>query len=136
MSGRVIRAVPRTDLDFSWVDNGTTEYRYAAGRIDASQFTQVDLWVRVHSRELVSGGQILVRVIQDGYTNDDPGNSFLGSPLATVTIDSSTEPGTLLTKAATSELGPALAVLVEAVQPASAGSLIANISVDLALKGA
>lgn len=114
---------------------------------DVSPFQEVDLVVRVHAASIASTGSIIVRAEADGFTLEDPAQSFLADRPATppsgatpakfggVTIDSGSPAGTYLVTALTGGLGRYIAVAVVASMPSGRGSLSATISVELALKG-
>lgn len=138
MNGRTLRVIPRHQFDFSHLVGQASDSRTLAGRIDASQFTQAELIVRTHARDIEqANAKLRVELVRDGYTDEDPAQPFIStSALTTIDIVPGTTPGTMQVSSVVTNLGSMLAVRVVGVADTSAGDLMADLSVDLVLKAA
>jgi len=142
MAGRTIRVCPPRDFDFGGLGNSGEEEILIAERIDASQYDQLDLMVRVHDNSAIpSGGKIEVLVVSDGFTTDDPSEDFFSAALSNgVQFNGDGNgfgptAGTFELDEITSDLGAMVAVRVKGTQPATAvTNFTARLSIDLALK--
>jgi len=142
MAGRTIRVCPPRDFNFGGLGDSDFQEIIIAERIDASQFDQLDLCVRVHEDSLIpENGTIQVFVLSDGFTTDDPSEDFYSDPLGqgiTFTGNSNGAgplEGTFELENVTTDLGAMVAVRVKGTQPGTAGTnFTARLSIDLALK--
>lgn len=109
-------------------------------RIDCSGYETCDLIVRVHTDATISdsAASISIEVVPDGFTMDDPAQSFFADELDTpVTFTGASPPtaGNVQVRTYTSGLGAMLAVRVKGEQSNPAGAaLTARISIELALR--
>ena len=132
---QVVRVTDPKTFDFDDIGNGGDQTLTIARRVPSAQFTQLDLMVRVHEDvTLVTNGTIVVNVVTDGFTEDDPTVDFFGAAIATVTLSGPLSAGDFTVWTATTKLGAMVAVQIVATQPGTAGTLHAKISIDLALK--
>lgn len=142
MAGRVIRVIPRTAFDFSYLDKSLVEVRVLVGKIPVAEWTEARLLVRTHNRTISGGsanGQIVVQASLDASTPEDPNHTFVSSAAIanlSVTVDASTEPGEFELSNAGTAIGSMLAIGVVATQDTTTdqGQLYVDISADLILK--
>src|SRR5262245_11516087 len=81
MSGAVLQVLPKRTFDFNGVILYATEYWLIQERIDISQYVDATLVVRIHSADS-TGGQIIIGMVGDGFTEDDPDLYFFTPTLA------------------------------------------------------
>lgn len=141
MSGRVVRAIPRTVLDYSYLAANTSEERVVVAHIDASQWTSAFAEIRLHGSSFGtnSGGKVEIFLVPDGSTEEDPKYSFISTAgsLGSQVINASTGVGNFLGFAASSNPSAMVAVVIVATQDTSSQlSLMVEISVDIVFKGA
>ncbi len=140
MSGRIIRLAPRSVYDFNMLNAGGSTAIALAQRVDVSQYTELTLMVRVHGVDIGAGaGNLKVRAVPEGHTNEDPGQFFLDDSSATglgeIALDNSISAPAFRVKLLSSGSGAMIAVLLEANQDQSqVYNLWADISVDLSMK--
>lgn len=137
MAGRTIRVCPPRDFDFGDLGANDTSTVTVEERIDASQYDEVDLIVRVHQdATLASGaGHVKVQIVSDGYTTDDPSQDFFSEVLGSIKLQGAITAGELELATVSSPLGAMVAVQVEGKQPATAVTTQnARLSIDLAFK--
>ncbi len=75
MAGLLLSILPMRRYDFTSLQNGQSNSRIVAQRIDISQYITGILIVRVHAADC-AGGIIEPELIQDGYTPEDPARTF------------------------------------------------------------
>lgn len=139
MSGQVLRVIPRQVFDFTYLGVGANEGRALVGKIPSAQFTEGSLLLRVHNKNIVGTGAIVVNVAVDASTDEDPLNPFVDtqSALAEVSLEIATgpAPGTFTNVALTAGgLASMLAVTILANQGTAGDALVVDISADLILK--
>ena len=143
MAGQALRVIPRQTLNFSYLGASATETRVVAGKIPSGPYTQGSLLVRVHGKS-IGGGSLVVNVILDASTAEDPNATFLGATaLGTVTVDANSTVGgfslaPLVGQGSTAvPLGSMVAIQVKGLQSGTPGDdLIVDLSADLILKSA
>ena len=137
MAGQALRVIPRQILNFSYLGASLSETRVVAGKIPSGPWTEGSLLVRVHGKAF-GAGSLVVSVILDASTDEDPNATFLGSSaLATVTIDTNTIPaGEFSLVALSGALGGRVAIQVLATQTTAGQNLVVDLSADLILKSA
>ena len=113
---------------------------FSMERIDCSAYETVDLIVRVHTDASVTpDSKLSIELVSDGYTADDPSQSFFSgvldsNPIVFAGADVPSA-GDIAIKTYTSGLGAMLAVRVKGEQSNSAGTdVTARISIELALR--
>jgi len=132
---KVVRVTDPETHDFDEIGDAGTQTITLARRLSSSEFTQLDLLVRVHEAvTLVTDGSIVVNVVADGFTHDDPSVDFFGEVLASVTLSGALTAGQFEIATATSKLGSMVAVQIVATQPQTAGTLSSRLSMDLVFK--
>jgi hypothetical protein len=139
-SGITMRIIPILPFGFGSVQNNSHITIPLALHIEAGQFTEADLLVRLHAGSSIAAGQTLAfNLFQDGYDFEDPASVFLATTaIATVTFTSTSSPpafGVATAGSSTEPLGRYLAVNMVATQPAAAVAFNVYVSVDLVLKG-
>jgi hypothetical protein len=133
-----MRILPLTQFGFTGIGASKNVSFPIGQHIEAGVFTEADMLVRLHTGTQMSTGQVLsVTLSQDGYDFEDPANVFM-NPL--VTFQQSGAPTLPLYSvttalASTYPFGRYVAIVVTALQPATATTFNVNLSVDLVLKG-
>jgi len=133
MPGRTIRVCPPRDFDFSDLGSNDEQTITIAERLDASQFDELDLMVRVHTAATIASA-ITVQVVSDGFTTDDPATEFFSDPIGSVSLNGNQNAGTLSISNISSKLGAMVAVQVKGTQAGSPATNSARLSIDLAMK--
>jgi hypothetical protein len=139
-SGITMRIIPQTLYDFSNLQ-GSQSMNFPLGQhIEAGQFTEVDVLVRLHAATVMSEGQTLqVALFTDGYDFSDPASVFFSSgPIAEFSqAGVPTLPAYNIFSASATDtpFGRYIAIQIGATQASSATTLIAAVSVDITLKG-
>ena len=100
--------------------------------IDVSGWTEGVLQVRVHESDFDDTSNMYVSLSTTAPSAEDPSQDFVGSEVASASIDSTTDEPGLVTDALASDFGGAVQVSV--VGDKGTGSCNAAISADLILK--
>lgn len=133
MLHQIMRVVQRMDLDLSNIQASQSAAVRVTPPIDISQYNNVALSVNVYSRSVVASGSVQILVLADSST--DYAILVNPTPLATVTIDSTTSQETVLRDALDSaDLPATVSIWVQGTQPANGGNLQAEFDADLILR--
>jgi hypothetical protein len=151
--GMTMRIIPRQGYIFTGLGASGQATVMIASHIDVSAFQEADLLVRLHPQSVIpSGANVVVGLVTDGYTFDDPapavaaGQFFFGSAPAAglpgcVQITSSNTPpffavASMNQGSTTTPFGRLLAVQMIATQGTTGGANFGVfMSLDLVLKG-
>lgn len=136
MSGAIIPIFSRRSFDF---DDVAASNKYVeitiAKAIDVSQYTEGTLLVRVHDNNVASNAQIDILVKATAPTSEDPAKDFVGSTVATVTVDENVNAPTLMKASFSADPGQMVTVTVKGWQVSgSAVACNAVLSAELVVK--
>lgn len=141
-TGMMMRIIPRTVYDFTKVQASQTVQFIIAQHIDVGPFQEADFMIRCYNPSISpAGASITIQLLADGYTLDEPSLDFFSvndgksSAFGSIVYGNTTTTTTYSVLSVNNQFGRMLAVRLIATQPASTGSLVATISIDLALKG-
>jgi hypothetical protein len=137
MAGIVMQVVPKRTLDFNALNSGSTEDLVVAQGIDISQWRESSLMMRLHVSSVSAGGTISIFAQVEGRTAEDPGILFFtsGQTLGLLTINSSLGAPYYTVNGLGSNVGAMIRVVARGNRT-GAGTLNADVSVDLSLKSA
>ena len=130
MSGILLPVLPKRTYDFTGLDLSVPESQLILERIDASEFVEAIVILRVHSAS-AAGGTIKIQLYEDGYCKWDPGLKFLQN-IAALQIDSTTVAPKLIASGRVVQ-GQLISLGIEGNRT-SAAQLTATISIDLCLR--
>lgn len=124
----VIKVIPKTTYDFT---TGSSTHVICRA-LDVTSSSSGSLLVRSHGHSISSGGSIEVIVKISAPSHEDPSIDFVGSAVATVTLNSSTPAAPILLK---DDLDPLFGgfLRVEVVGTKGSSTTQATISCDLAM---
>lgn len=134
MSGTLISLLPMTHFNFFHVSSNGELDSPLVQNIDVSGYSRGTLLVRTHERELASGGELKVRLVQVLPTMEDPSKFFQGATLAEVGFSAGTSGAALDLDALDEPLGGYVTLRVIGKHTTTATSLEATISVELLLQ--
>lgn len=133
----VIQLFPIRTFTFTNVQGGLSLTIPVIRALDVSRWREGTLIVRIHSKDVPSGGTIDVTLTTTSLSEDDPSSTFnAASAAATVSVTSSlpaTVPG-LITAALSANFGSMLTLKVTGTQPAVATTHTAVLSAELSVK--
>jgi len=140
MAGEVFRAVAKTTYDFASMAVGTSLAMPLGEPIDALQYTDAILVVRVHAVTITGTNDIRIGLFPDGFL-EGSGVAYFGTlPIVTpdiFTVQVLTSLAGLVPPVAVvmggQAVGPALSVGLQ-VNRLMAGSLSATVSVDVCMR--
>lgn len=141
MAGYLIPLISKRLVDFSTLAIGNSQTSVLADRVDTLHWREVTLRVRVHQHTLATAsGTIIIGVLPQSWTSEEPNMAFLGPPVRESLIDSGTPSpafmvGDVPTFGDRAVLGP-LARIVAVGQRTQVGALRAILSLDFVVKDA
>lgn len=133
MAGLVIPVFPMRTFDFSWLAANSSTAFVAKRGIDVSQWIAVSLLVRVSS-SVMPNGAIVVSVLQEGPTSDDPGNDFVGSGGGLVNISDGIAPKALTSVPYFDAMGASARIVIQGDRFFAGGTIASMFSVDLVVR--
>jgi len=154
MSSARIPVVAKRKLDFTSLANGSTQDLLLADRQELTSWSYASLLVAISQHTLSNGaGTISILAIPQSFTDEDPASLFLSTiafapeflpnttaPTFGVQIDSNTpSPGYLNTNLpmlGANCVGAMVRIIARGTRTASAGTLQADVSVELAVTDA
>jgi hypothetical protein len=137
MSGTIIPIMAKRTLDLSNTTANLTNEVVLVKAVDVSQWTEGELYVRVHGGSITGSATCQVIAKITSPTPEDPSSDFVyGTAMGTVTISSTetTAAPTLLRAALTANFGGMLQISFKAVQASSAQTIAPKISIELVMK--
>lgn len=138
MSGTIIPIMSRKTINLSNTATSLSNEIVLVKAVDVSQYTEGELYVRVHGGTIGTGATCEVIAKITSPTPEDPASDFVfDTAMATVTIGSSdaTAAPKLLRAALSSNFGGMLSISFKATQPSgSAQTIDPEISIELVLK--
>lgn len=137
MAGIIIPLFGKRTFDFSNLGaSGTAEYVMVKA-LDLSQWTDVSLWIRVHSNGTEAGGEIQVIAHPTAPSVEDPAVDFVATGTSvSYTIDESTPSPGLLGVGMSAVSSPAVQISVKGVQNSGPPlvAIVAELSVEIVAK--
>jgi len=139
MSGRAVRVLSMSEFDFGGIAKASSIVNTIAKNIDVSQWTSAELVARLHSVSWPQNGNgdasLKVIALQDGFTEEDPAASFLGSSLGSCSFTDPDPAESMVVSALSTPMSGMITVQLEASQDSGVqGTLTATLSVDLILR--
>ena len=130
MSGKVVRVLPVTQYKFSAAFSVIV-----ARRIDVSQYANAALLFRLHETSSWNNGDIIViKVFNDGFTDEDPTTTFMSSVSAlSLSFQGGVDTAPELSFDSTSSVGSSVTIIVEGTYGQVQETDI-KVSADLVLK--
>jgi hypothetical protein len=132
MSGLLLPLLNKRVFDFSNNALGTTQIVVIAERVDISRYIDCMAALRIHDGDM-TGGFVRFRVYGDGFTEQDPTQTFLTTSLLFTSVILSSPPYPVLMAFGGSARGQYAQIQVSGVKNL-AGPLFVTISVDLVLR--
>jgi hypothetical protein len=91
MFEHIILLCPKRTVDYATLPSPGSQDVVVADRIDVARWRELSLVVKVFTHSLVSGaGTITIMTLPQSWTEEDPGQQFLGASVASVVLDSAT----------------------------------------------
>lgn len=138
MPGVVQRVIPRTLYNFNNVPIGTTFSFPIARFIDISQYREVTIIQRVHTKSILATGSPTLSLVcyADQPTTDDPAQDFttLAALVTGTTITGATTSPLLTLITVPANAGSMISIWLAVTQGTSAAALQASLSVDISAK--
>lgn len=133
----IIPVLRRRRFDFGYLAATTSQSVTLQPAVDVSQFYYVQLWVRVHERDM-STGQTLVLSLYNTLPDEEDPREFTGDSLLDITLTSVAPPVPLpaLTYRDGSSPGPYLKLVLTATQTSVTTALYAELSAVLNVRAA
>ena len=133
MAGRRIELFARRTFELTDVAASQTMTVELIDRLAVEGAERGTLLVRAHSADLSGGGEMSVVLQQTAPTSEDPSVDFIGTDLVSTGVVGSA-PGLKVGGVDLSGVGM-LRVVLEATQSGGGGTLTADVSAELVLKG-
>jgi hypothetical protein len=91
MFEHIILLCPKRTVDYATLPNLGSQDIVVADRIDVARWRELSLVVKVFSHSLASGaGTITIMTLPQSWTEEEPGQQFVGASVASVVLNSGT----------------------------------------------
>lgn len=137
MAGVTVSLMRKTRLEYSYLANSAFTTLIVRPAIKTGRFYYIDIWVRVHEKNLASSGQTIAFELYNTYpTKEDPREFSESSPFASLTMGSGTIVPVLFKSSVVTSPGPYLKFALTISQSAAGAgtALYTQVSAGLNLR--
>jgi hypothetical protein len=135
MSGITHRVVNRRQFNYAGLGASQTQTIVLHRGIDCSMWREATVQVAVHVATLIdSTHTVQVLAVPVLLTEDEPQTDFTGTAVATATLNSTSQAGTVVLATVSANFGSMLQIQVRGTQPAGTAAFSVTITIDISFK--
>jgi hypothetical protein len=135
MSGVTVNLMKKTRLEYTYLAGGTSTTLIIRPSIKTGRFYYVELWVRVHEKNLATAGQTVAFSLYNTLpTREDPREFSESGAFLTLTMTNGTTAPALLSSGVVTNPGPYLKFAATISQPSGGGILYTQVSAAVNLR--